>query len=83
VSAATIRRCFACRPLELPGRDGAPAALARLGGGRLGREALRVALPDVVDAVWPGVSVTVLAPAALRPALGRARWTACGWSTMP
>jgi hypothetical protein len=45
---------------------------------------LRVAPPDDVDAVWPAVSVTVLAPpAALRPALGGARWTACGWSTMP
>jgi hypothetical protein len=70
--------------LELAGRDGAPPALARPAGRRLGRGALPAALPDVVDAVWPAVSVTVLAPpAALRPALGRARWTAYGWSTMP
>jgi hypothetical protein len=49
--------------------------LLDLAGRRLGREALRVALPDVVDAVWRAVSVTVLAPpAALRPALGRACW---------
>jgi hypothetical protein len=69
--------------LELAGRDGAPAALARPAGRRLGRGALRVELPDVVDAVWPAVSVTVLAsPAALRPALGRAL-DGLRWSTMP
>src|SRR4051794_30037694 len=70
--------------LELPGRDGAPAALARPAGRRLGRGALRVALPDVVDAVWPGVSVTVLPPpAALRPAARPRALDGLRWSTMP
>src|SRR5215208_4358341 len=73
VSAATIPALLGVEAeLELAGWDGAPAALARPAGRRLGRGALRVTLPDVVDAVWPAVSVTVLPPPALRPALGRA-----------
>jgi hypothetical protein len=65
VSAATIPALLGVEAeLELAGRDGAPAALARPPGRRLGRGALRVTLPDVVDAVWPAVSVTVLPPPA-------------------
>ena len=65
--------------LELPGRGGAPRRLLDLRGVASVEERSVSRCPDVVHAVWPGVSVTVLPPPApLRPALGRARWMACG-----